>query len=632
MLKCVKLLVVLIVILNSLGIQAQESTWGLRNLEFLYTLPDSHYDNHNPKYVAFWLRWRELQPNSPPLEKDTLLMDSLLVRLNRVKNLGAVPVIVLHLTPSTRMRLAMVDNSESYTGPVDLVRNISLSAPIPAKGYSDTLYNLVDTITRFVANNYSGDVYFRCHNEPNQDWALGGDTRWEHNIQNYERCLRTFHKAAHDAAIAKGNISVHVSHGDVPRGRQQEKLWFQLGDTNFTIRDSLRNLFRSSKERSSSFNFANWLSVTEWASTNSSNSSRKTLNRKADLWLRYFHRWTARGYVDWNDIHHHFKPRFLLEHISLFDSAVVDSVNAAGIIGNAPLPWMAVEAAMGTEADTNYVFYPDTIPYLDTIFMKFHADDMVRKWTIGMRSGLIASIPPYVSESGFKPPGTPIDWFGLVHDTDANFPYLADAAYIFLQSKIPTRDVVVVKREDSIWHYRFKNSTLNWITDVVWKDELFDTLDNAVPVTINFPPGKNKAKVFNSVGTLLTTVQNQSSLTLNVAQAPRIIIFSKKHVLPIGDTIAIGKMQPTLEEETLTTGITLYPNPALHSVTISLNSGLPSETGTYQLLNLSGQVLRTGTLEQQLTEFSLENIATGVYLMEVRIAGITFKNKLVIAK
>ena len=74
---------------------------------------------------------------------------------------------------------------------------------------------------------------------------------------------------------------------------------------------------------------------------------------------------------------------------------------------------------------------------------------------------------------------------------------------------------------------------------------------------------------------------------------------------------------PGLMEQELQAGSRIYPNPASHTVTLSLSSA--QDDAEWSLSDLSGKLLMSGVITSTLTEVNIEHLPNGVYF--VRVSG-----------
>ena len=254
---------------------AQRSPWGLRNLEFT-TWPDpvTIFQNHAAGHLALWLLWKELEPTQGALDWSTL--DT---RLGIALRLDTTPVILLHLGPAWAM-------SSSFGGPMDLDRTISLRLPTPPRGYSETLYTITQALVNKLVQKSPGLVYLRFQNEPYTEWFTGTEGEWQDNIDNFERCLRTFRKAARDVEAQNSNaIQIRISHGSLQRVRLVERTLYEYGQKKPAKQKTLLPIFQSYHERRTGLAFTNWADLENWASTT---GSQGKADRRADLGLAGF--------------------------------------------------------------------------------------------------------------------------------------------------------------------------------------------------------------------------------------------------------------------------------------------------------------------------------------------------------
>ena len=62
---------------------------------------------------------------------------------------------------------------------------------------------------------------------------------------------------------------------------------------------------------------------------------------------------------------------------------------------------------------------------------------------------------------------------------------------------------------------------------------------------------------------------------------------------------------------------TLYPNPAIYSIYISLNSEINSRLTSFRILDLSGQLVKVGLLKDLITEIDVSGIGPGAYFISL---------------
>lgn len=93
-----------------------------------------------------------------------------------------------------------------------------------------------------------------------------------------------------------------------------------------------------------------------------------------------------------------------------------------------------------------------------------------------------------------------------------------------------------------------------------------------------------------------------------------------------------GVQQP-LEVYTLTTPdfnytmqAILYPNPAIHSVNLSLGSLNDFSQLSYELIDISGKILRNGKITDSQTEINVSDLASATYFFNLMDSGKRIKS------
>ena len=82
-------------------------------------------------------------------------------------------------------------------------------------------------------------------------------------------------------------------------------------------------------------------------------------------------------------------------------------------------------------------------------------------------------------------------------------------------------------------------------------------------------------------------------------------------------TDSLGNLLNNVYEISLSPQFTLYPNPAINSINISLNSELKSEHISFRILDISGQLVKVGLVKDLPTEIDLIGIKPGVYFISI---------------
>jgi type IX secretion system substrate protein/glycosyl hydrolase family 26 len=466
--------------------------WGLRNINM--QLPETVYQDWNPQYLAWGFSWDRVERTDDSYNWATVdqLVDFTAQR-------GAKSVLLF--TPKS----AWASDGEPRA-PNDLDRTISIDDPVPANGYTASLYDYVYSIVdRIAKRNPSVLGYLRYGNEPQYpDHWITTEQTYPQDVEDYIRCLRTAYLAAHKAA-SDNNAEIKVSHGGFYYYAQLERIWFEYGEANPAAQDSLLTLFNSHFERQ-------WPKpITTWENFKRRQTTRTGI--PPTYWMDAIAGQTE--WLDWFDIHYHFKPRYIYDDMRAFEKAVLDS-------GGTLKPWLAAEAAMQIEeqGETEYE-------------ERFHAGDMVRKWITGIDAGLEAICTPVL---GYPPDR----FFGLYSERGTR--YQSANAYAFVHSLIEPREAPEKLSSDEVAVFRFNESR---ITDVIWYDALFDWMTDvkafALPVPgkyANRLPGELKAKHYDILGLLVDTYTvDEEVLNVSVAQEPIIIVWEYK-IEPSGGELA----------------------------------------------------------------------------------------------
>ncbi len=447
--------------------------WGLRNIDM--ALPGETYDALNPQYIAWGFVWDRIERPD-----NTFSWNNLDQAVDFTAQYGAKAVFLL--TPAS----SWASGGEARA-PDDLDRGMLITDAVPERGYSEALYDYTYNLIDHTAKR-NPDVlgYLRYGNEPQYtDHWITTEQTYPQDVEDYIRCLRTVYLAAHKAA-ADNNAQIQVSHGGFYYYSQLERSWFAYGEAHPEAQDSLVTLFNSHYERQ-------WpLPISTW------NDFRRRQQGGAGMPATYWMDAIAgqTDWLDWFDIHYHFKPRFISENMKAFERAVIDS-------GGTLKPWFAAEAAMQIEeqGETDYE-------------QRFHAGDMVRKWILGMVAGLKGICTPIV--------GAPPDrFFGLYSDRGQR--YMAADAYAFVHSLIEPASPPIDISGNGFAAYRFAEDR---IIDVVWLDALFDTDRAVATYTPAVPENAVVLKVYDVLGTLLQTFAvRQLVPSTTVSQEPRILVW-----------------------------------------------------------------------------------------------------------
>ncbi len=70
----------------------------------------------------------------------------------------------------------------------------------------------------------------------------------------------------------------------------------------------------------------------------------------------------------------------------------------------------------------------------------------------------------------------------------------------------------------------------------------------------------------------------------------------------------------------------LYPNPAIHSVILSIGSGIDYNSLSYELIDVTGKTLRNGKVSSSEMEISISDLATSTYFFNLTESGKRIKS------
>ena len=496
---------------------AQDSNpWGLRNFRLLNQgITPSDFYNHGAGYNHGFILWNEIQPYPPPAEPQWVTLNE---SIFHAVEMEAVPVIVLFMNADWVTDCPEQDCSNLNTGPHDLTTNAH-----PDHLFSEILYDTTKAMVHQIATQYtSGDLFLRFHNEPFTEWDIGALEDWDTNIENYERCLRTFRKAARDAAEDYPGLNVMTSHGGQPRFRQFTKYLYEWGTSGGpSVQDEALNWANFLRER---IEPGSGEPYPDWPTFEVSADPKEEKNAKEDRWLSYHYRWAnetpTKGILDFEDMHPHGKPASVLADRIIYRDEVIASAQS-GETPN-PLPVFAVEAAI--EVEPEWELKGDQL---------FQAEDFVRKWATLIAAGDIGFCTPVI--------GTPSDEFlGLTDETEF---FEANKSFKFLAKKLrPTNAWAVhggsaqqsmdelLQELPGLTHYHFVNDpSLDTRVDIVWNMTTRDADHGTTTATIDRPhPSYNFVRVFSAVGVKEASMPAPPQLTLtSLGQAPKIVIWGR---------------------------------------------------------------------------------------------------------
>ena len=174
-----------------------------------------------------------------------------------------------------------------------------------------------------------------------------------------------------------------------------EKIWYDYGEAHPKAQDSLLTLFNSHFERTYPPPVADWEDFKRM--------HEDQIGIPPTYWMDVIAGQTE--WLDWFDVHYHFKPRYIFDDLHAFEKAVMDS-------GGTLKPWLSAETTTYEE--------------------RFHAGDMVRKWIFGMSAGLKGICTPVIGQP-------PERFFGLYSPEDKR--YMSADAYVFVHSLIQPKQL-----------------------------------------------------------------------------------------------------------------------------------------------------------------------------------------------
>ena len=455
-----------------------EEYWGLRNIDM--SIPDAEYEKYNPRFLAFGTSWDRIENPDDSYNWSTIDAAIDFAMKHNAK-------VILVLEPES----AWASDGEARA-PNDLDRDTPLD-DVPEKGFSATLYDYAYKLTeRFLLADTGLIKYVRYAGEPqyynlDQPHWVASKENYEQDVEDYLRCLRTVYKASHKAASDYGGI-LKVSHGGLYYDDQLLREWYQYGLANPLARDSLVGLYMSRYERHWVNNEQSWSDLVNRA------------ERDADVppcyWMDVMAGQTE--WLDFFDVHHHWKPRFIFDELAAFEKQVLDS-------GGTLKPWFSSETAFQLNPASNTKYDE-----------RFHAADMARKWILGMAFGLEGTCTPIL--------GMPPDKFFGLYDEDGN-EYPSAEAYRFLRSIIEPQGAPEDISVGNISAYRF--GELENIIDVVWYDALFDA-DGSIFDYYPEKPGDNYSPACYDIFGNQLAVAGLSYIS--VTQEPVVIIWDEQEV------------------------------------------------------------------------------------------------------
>ncbi|MDP8206323.1 MAG: T9SS type A sorting domain-containing protein [Candidatus Electryonea clarkiae] len=566
------LTLILICLCCNPNISTARNYWGLRNLNTC--LSDEAYEAFGAYYYATSVSWARTEG-----EDDQFNWAALDNSLNFIQRYDGEAILVVSCSSPWA-------TDEEIRAPNDLDRDTPLQDDPPENGYSESIYDFAYNLVDHIAEVDAAPVpYLRFVNEPWNNWVMDGRNHTQ-DVDDYIRCLRTFYLASHTSAN-NNDIEVAVSHGGFRLSPSLERFYFEMGEEDATLQDSLILLLQSRFERHAT-------RINSW------DDLRNRVNPRGGMPPAYWADAMAgqTDWLDWFDIHYHFKPRFIFDEIAAFEQTVEDS-------GGTNRPWLAAEAAMQL-AQGGLTEYEEG----------FHAGDMVRKWILGMAVGLEGICTPL---TGFPPER----FFGLFDDQPEE--YLSAESYRFLRTLVQPENNPLNLSENGINIYRFEEDS--GLLDVVWHDALFDTDDDSfvyIPLEV---AGQRVGHVFDCIGEELEGFIPGETDSFFVSQEPLIFVWeawedkrNEDQTIGLPDCLTLNS---------------LYPNPFNSSLRIRYSVSMKS-TISINIFSITGrEVYRLnksalpGTNEAAVSAI---NLPSGIYFISVSNSKTTHVKKALLLK
>jgi len=545
--------------------------WGLRNINT--RAPDSVYVGFDADFYAFAVSWARTE-----LQDDEFNWQALDNCLNLAERFNGSAVLVA----SCNNRWATGNETRA---PNDINRRVPLNAEPPEHGYSESLYDFAYHLVEHISERENPTArYLRFVNEPQYNWQMSRDN--ERDVEDYVRCLRTFYIAAH-AAAEDNDIEILVSHGGFYLNRNLEREYYRLGEEDEDLQDSFLILLESRYERHST-------RIETW------DDLRQRVGNERGMLPIY---WTdviagQTEWLDWFDIHYHWKPGFIFEELGAWEDVVQDSSGELR-------PWLAAEAAMQL-AQGSLTDYEE----------RFHAGDMARKWVLGMAFGLEGICTPM---TGYPPE----HFFGLYNSDGQE--YLSAQTYRFLRHLIdPTDDPEDISREMFL-AYRFQEESS--IVDVVWVDALFDDVEDEYAYFPQAPEDFYTATVFDILGEVIERFEPDQVDTLSVSQEPVVIVWDMREGVVDEDEAVIPSSIQL---------VSVYPNPFNSEVTVRYDL-TERAVVTMKLYSVTGiEVWSAPDKLQNTGQYRVlvdgDGLGSGVYVLALMSSDISVLQKVVLIR
>lgn len=569
------ILVLLALLLVAYTVTARDY-WGLRNINT--RLADEEYERFNAHCYAWSVSWARTE-----MSNDEFFWETLDNSLEMTDRLDGEAVLVVSCNSSWAC-------DGETRAPDDLDRLTPLADDPPEEGYSEDLYDFVYHLVEHIVELDAAHVpYLRFVNEPEYNWVIGRN--WEQDVEDYIRCLRTFYIAAHTAAD-DNDIEVAISHGGFNLVRSLARSYYRLGEEDEALQDSMITLLQSRFERHTT-------RIRSWEDVTSLVQGRGGM--PPTYWADVMAGQTE--WLDWFDVHYHFKPRFIFDELRSFEETVQDS-------GGELRPWLAAEAAMQL-AEGGLTDYEE----------RFHAGDMARKWILGMAFGLEGICTPM---TGYPPE----HFFGLYDNRQQE--YLSAQTYRFLRSMIQPENEPEDLSENIGKKLRFsENST---IIDVLWGDALFDTSRNVGGIiTFEFIQEQefDSILIFNVLGEQTSRIVRNGVYQIWIGHEPVIFQYFPNDNWEVEDRLNLchlGKFQL----------FSVYPNPFNSAFTVNYNLNSRASVGI-NLYSVDGAAVWSSILTAQLAgqyEISVDGsgLTSGVYLLSLKSGSFIESRKIILIR
>lgn len=110
--------------------------------------------------------------------------------------------------------------------------------------------------------------------------------------------------------------------------------------------------------------------------------------------------------------------------------------------------------------------------------------------------------------------------------------------------------------------------------------------------------------------TFVNSYVNPGIIVSQGQHQPRVMTFTLEQVTPLLKSTEVSTTQETVNE-TSKNVISTYPNPVEHTLTVELEK---DEILSYTVMNMQGQIVLTGYLDDLTTKVNFENFVPGNYI------------------